>query len=119
MTHIANITPADIDAGIARARQLRSRYLADLAQGFADALTTALIRQYRSREIGRHLEDLPDYLLKDIGIERTQIPAVVAGTLNRPSSSLADAVRRRLGSIFGKQPAVTGGEVNDRRRLAA
>lgn len=119
MTQFPTVSRADIEAGIARGRQLRSRYLAERAQGLAEALTKALVRHYRGREIGRYLEDLPDYLLKDIGIARTQIPAVAASALKRPTSSLADAVRQRLGSIFGKQPTTDGGGANDRRRLAA
>jgi len=119
MTQFPRISQADIDAGIGRGRQLRSRYLAERAHGLAEALTKALIRHYRGREAGRHLDELPDYLLHDIGIERTQIRAVAAGMLQRPTSSLADAVRRRLSSIFGRQPAVAGGAANDRRRQAA
>lgn len=119
MTRFPTVSQADIEAGIARGRQLRSRYLAERAQGLAEALTKALVRHYRGREIGRHLGDLPDYLLKDIGIARTQIPAVAAGALKRPTSSLANAVRQRLGSIFGLQPAAASSEANDRRRLAA
>ena len=80
MTQFPTVSRADIEAGIARGRQLRSRYLAERAQGLAEALTKALVRHYRGREIGRYLEDLPDYLLKDIGIARTQIPAVAAGS---------------------------------------
>ncbi|MBI2977780.1 MAG: DUF1127 domain-containing protein [Rhodospirillales bacterium] len=119
MTQFHTVSQADIEAGIARGRQLRSRYLAERAQRLAEALTKALIRHYRRREISRHLDDLPDYLLKDIGIARTQIPAVAAGALKRPTSSFADTVRQRLGSIFGKQPVAAGSEANDRRRLAA
>ncbi len=119
MTQFPRISQADIDAGIARGRQLRSRYLAERAQGLAEALTKALIRHYRGHEIGRHLDELPDYLLKDVGIQREQIQAVAAGRLRRPTPGLADVVRRRLGSIFGQQPAVAGDAVNDRRRQAA
>jgi uncharacterized protein YjiS (DUF1127 family) len=119
MTQFPTVSRADIEAGVARGRQLRSRYLAERAQGLAEALTKALVRHYRGREIGRYLEDLPDYLLKDIGIARTQIPAVAAGAMRRPASNLTDAVRQRLGSIFGKQQVAAGSEANDRRRLAA
>ncbi|MGH6661633.1 MAG: DUF1127 domain-containing protein [Rhodospirillales bacterium] len=119
MTRFPTVSHADIEAGIARGRQLRSRYLAERAQGLAEALTRALVRHYRGREIGRYLEDLPDYLLKDVGIQREQIQAVAAGKLRRPTSSLADAVRQRFGNIFGTQPAAVVSEANDRRRLAA
>jgi len=116
---VPHISQAAIDAGIARGRQLRSLYLAERAEGLAEALTRALIRHYRGREIGRHLDDLPDYLLRDIGIERSQIPAVADGTLKRRTSGLAATVRQRLSGMFGKQPAAAGSEANDRRRLAA
>jgi hypothetical protein len=89
MTPFTNVSRADIDAGIARGRQLRSR----------------------------QLDDLPDYLLKDIGIERHQIPALAAGTLRRQKSSLA-AAYHRIAGIFQPRPE-TVEAANDRRRLAA
>ena len=114
MTSIANVSRADIDAAIARGRQLRSRHLADRAH----ELTRALIRRLRRREIARHLEDLPDYLLRDIGIERHQIPVLAAGALRRPKSSLSAVVGRRITGIFQPKPA-TADAANDRRSLAA
>lgn len=119
MTQFPTVSQAAIDAGIARGRQLRSRYLADRARGLAEALTKALIRHYRGRGIARQLEDLPDYLLKDVGIDRAQIPAVAAGTQKRPTSRFADAVRGRLATVFGDRPAAAANEADDRRRLAA
>lgn len=114
MTPFDNVSPAEIDAGIARGRQLRSRYLADRTH----ELTRALIRRIRRREIARHLDDLPDYLLRDIGIERHQIPALAAGALRRPKSSLAAVVGRHIVGIVQPKPAPADA-ANDRRSLAA
>ncbi len=112
MTQFATVTRSQIEAGIARGRQIRSQYLADRVQ----ELTRALIRRLRGREIVSHLEDLPDYLLRDIGIERDQIPALAAGALRRRQSSLAAAIQRRQSGVVAAQPAAAA---NDRRRLAA
>lgn len=114
MTRYSTVSQADIDDGVARGRQLRSNYLADRAH----ELTRALIRRLRRRETARHLDDLPDYLLRDIGIERHQIPALAAGALRRPKSNLAAVVGRRITGIFQPKPA-TADAANDRHSLAA
>jgi len=114
MTQFANVSRSQIEAGIARGRQLRSQYLADRVQ----ELTRALFRRLRGRDIAYHLKDLPDYLLRDIGIERDQIPALAAGTLRRQKSSLAAAVCHRVGAFLAARPAAAEA-TNDPRRLAA
>ena len=82
-----------IEANIRRARQLRSEFLA-AALG---RLVKAFIRWNRRHALNRRLQALPDYLLKDIGIGRGQIPALVSGALTRQASPLAEAVSQ--GSI--------------------
>jgi uncharacterized protein YjiS (DUF1127 family) len=49
-----------------------------VAAAFAD-----LARAYRRRRDRRHLDTLPDHLLKDIGISRGEIDAAVAGLARR------------------------------------
>lgn len=114
MTSDHRISRAEIEAGIARARRLRSQYFADLSQ----ALTKALIRRYRGREATRALTDLPEYLLRDIGIAGHEIPAIAAGTLKRRPSALARAVDKGLAAIAFARPAVAPA-TGRQRKLAA
>ena len=49
---------------------------------FRSAVAYALVfclRRLRCWRDARHLKDLPDYLLKDIGIERDQVAKIEAG----------------------------------------
>lgn len=114
MTHYPQVSPAEIDASIARARQLRSEFIS----GVAHELTRALVRRYRRRKITRHLRDLPDYLLRDIGIERRQIPLLAAVKLERQPSALARAVKKGLAVIAFTQRAVDSA-TDEHRKLAA
>ncbi len=61
----------------------------------ADAFTSAfkaVVRWNERHAQRRHLQELPDYMLKDIGIRRDQIDAVVSGSLKRGPSKLETAV---------------------------
>ena len=52
----------------------------------AEAVTGALRAVFfvsRRRGVRRHLDELPDYMLRDIGIRRDQINAVATGKLMR------------------------------------
>ena len=83
------ISRSDINAGIRRARLLRSQYIAAALSGAlrkSIAAITAWNRQYNQ---ARHLVNLPDYLLKDMGIQRHQIESLVSGALSRDSLSLS------------------------------
>ena len=82
MTSQFTVSQAEIEAGIARARQLRSEYLT----GLAHAMTKALVRRFRRREAARALADLPDYLLDDIGVRRDQL-AGFAGEIGAPAET--------------------------------
>jgi uncharacterized protein YjiS (DUF1127 family) len=114
MTSLNTVSHAEIEAGIDRARQLRSRHLRRLAQG----LTKALIRRYRRREAARALADMPDYRLDDIGIARGDIPALEQGTLERRPSALARAVKRGFAALdFSRRR--TEPATQERRKLAA
>ena len=59
-----------IEAAIRRAHQLRSEFLA-AAPG---RVVKAFIRWNQRHALNHRLQTLPDYLLKDIGIDRGQIP---------------------------------------------
>ena len=49
----------------------------------AVAALAALRRAYGRRRDRRHLDSLPDHLLKDIGFSRSEIDAAVAGLTRR------------------------------------
>ncbi len=85
----------------------------------ADAFTSALrtiFFESRRQAVQRHLAELPDYMLRDIGIRRDQISAIAAGKLMRETSVSAG---------FDERPSPAGdpGKVSDapntRDRLAA
>ena len=85
----------------------------------ADAFTSALrtiFFESRRQAVQRHLAELPDYMLRDIGIRRDQISAIAAGRLTRETSVSA-------GSDERPSPAGDTRKVSDapnaRDRLAA
>lgn len=82
-----------IEAAIRRAHQLRSDFFA----AALERLVKAFIRWNQRNALNHRLQALPDYLLKDIGIGRGQIPAVVSGARKRQASPLAETVSQ--GSI--------------------
>ncbi len=86
-----------IDAATLRARQLRGEFFA----GALERVVEAFIRWNRRHALNHRLQAMPDYLLKDIGICRGQIPAVVSGALKRQASPLAEAVSQGSLSFFG------------------
>ncbi len=77
-----------------RARELRRLFIA------AVAWTVNAVARWNTRHAQRRrLSDLPDYLLRDIGLRRDQIDAVVSGSLKRRPSKLETAAA--VVSIFG------------------
>lgn len=76
-----------IDAGIRRAHRLRSQYLKALLTG----LVNKIVGWNQRHALRRHLHELPDYLLKDIGIRRDQVGAIVSGNLRRDPLALSPA----------------------------
>ncbi len=85
-----------IDAATRRAHQLRSEFFT----GALERVVKAFIRWNQRNALNHRLQALPDYLLKDIGIGRGQIPAVVSGALKRQPSPLAEAVSQGSLSFF-------------------
>jgi uncharacterized protein YjiS (DUF1127 family) len=83
------ITRSQVEAGIRRARVIRSEYFSDAFSGLFRKGIKAFANWNRRHNQTRHLEDLPDYLLKDIGLERYQIDSVVSGALERDPLSLS------------------------------
>ena len=66
-----------------RARVLRSRELRRLFIAAVAWTVNAVVGWNTRHGQRRHLSDLPDYLLGDIGIRRDQINAMVSGSLRR------------------------------------
>ncbi len=74
-----------------RARDLRSRELRRLFMAAVAWTVNAVARWITRHAQRRHLSDLSDYLLRDIGIRRDQIDPVVSGSLKRGPSKLETA----------------------------
>ena len=74
-----------------RARDLRARELRRLFIAAVAWTVDAVARWNRRHRQRRRLGDLPDYLLRDIGLRRDQIDAVVSGSLERRPSKLEPA----------------------------
>ena len=77
-------------------RQLRARAMASALGDLFRAvvrpvkkLAAACGRALRKATAVRRLEALDDHLLRDIGIRRENIPAAVAGLMNRPAVAVA------------------------------
>ncbi len=105
-----------IDAGIRRARRLRSQYLAVLLTG----LVKKIVRWNRNHVLHRRLENMPDYLLKDIGIRHDQIDAIVSGSLRRDALALSPAGSQSSPAFRGvKASAAENTDSDTEKRLAA
>ena len=96
-----------IEAATRRAHQLRSEFFATALE----RVVKAFIRWNQRHAFNHRLQALPDYLLKDIGIDRGQIPAMVSGALKRQPSPLAEAVSQGSLRFFDakKRPAENTG----------
>ncbi|MFQ5764794.1 MAG: DUF1127 domain-containing protein [Rhodospirillales bacterium] len=55
----------------------------------------AIIGWHRRSVLKRHVSEMSDHMLQDIGVRRDQIPALAAGRLERQPSALAEAVADR------------------------
>ncbi len=111
----SEITQDDINSGILRARVLRSQFISAAFSGAFRKGIEAVAAWNRRYNQARHLENLPDYLLKDVGIERYQIESVISDALSRDPLSLDPT-----GSP-SSQPAFWRGaaEANTEKKLAA
>ncbi len=104
-----------IEAAIRRARQLRSDFLA----GALKRMVKAFFRWNQRYTLNHRLQALPDYLLKDIGIGRDQIPAVVSGALKRQASPLAEAVSQGSLSFLDAKKRRAGNTAPDTEKALA
>ncbi|MFN4309057.1 MAG: DUF1127 domain-containing protein [Ferrovibrio sp.] len=84
----ANLAPMSAAEIEAYARRIRAEAIANLIVGTWTALKGAVARvksylaQQRAME---ELNNLDDIMLRDIGLSRSQIPAAVAGLIERPA----------------------------------
>ncbi|MCH7937958.1 MAG: hypothetical protein IH994_12860 [Proteobacteria bacterium] len=105
-----------IDAGIRRAHQLRSQYLKALLTG----LVKKIVGWNRKYALRRRFDNMPEYLLKDIGIERDQVGALVSGDLRRDPLSLSPAGSQSAPAFQGvSAPVAENSNSEPDRQLAA
>ena len=75
------------------------------------------IRNWNSRQaLSTDLNAMPDYILKDIGIRRDQIPAVISGKLRRGSLGLSPTGNQSAPAIYKEKDTE---KENDGTPLAA
>lgn len=82
--NLAPMSQAEIEA---YARRIRAEAIADLVYNAWTALKGAgtRVKGYLARQRAMHeLGSLDDAMLRDIGLSRSQIPAAVAGLIERP-----------------------------------
>lgn len=98
--NLAPLTPAEVEA---YARRIRAEAIADLIYTAWVALKSvpARIKAYVAEQRAMtELQNLDDTMLRDIGLSRSQIPAAVAGLIERPAvaavneNALSDEVVR-------------------------
>ena len=112
------IVPDGLDHGAAfiRARRLRSQYLTVLLTG----LVKKIVGWNRNHVLHRRLENMPDYLLKDIGIRHDQIGALVSGSLRRDPLALSPVSIQSAPAFQGVTPSAAENTNSDtEKRLAA
>ncbi len=71
------------------AHYLRQVEMARFFRQVAGMLIKPVVRWNRRISISRELNAKPDYLLKDMGLSRWEIPAVVSGELGRKTLALS------------------------------
>lgn len=104
-----------IDAGIRRAHLLRSQYLAALLSG----LVKKIVGWNREYARQRRLDNMPDYLLKDIGIERDQAGAIVSEGLRSDPLALSPSGSQSAPAFQGVSAAVAENSNSEPDRLLA
>jgi uncharacterized protein YjiS (DUF1127 family) len=83
--NLAPLTPAEIEA---YARRIRAEAIADLVYNSWVALKSVAtrVKAYLAQQRAlNELNSLDDAMLRDIGLNRSQIPAAVAGLIARPA----------------------------------
>ena len=74
----------------------------------------------RKYVLQRRLENMPDYLLQDIGIDRGQIGAIVSGSLRRDPLALSPAGSQSAPAFQGvSAPVAENSNSEPDRQLAA
>ena len=104
-----------IDVGILRARRLRSQYLAALLTG----LVKKIVHWNQNPVHRRRLENMPDYLLKDIAIRHDQVDAIVFGSLRRDALALSPAGSQSPPAFRGVKAGAAENTNSEPERLLA
>ena len=107
------IIRSDINAGIRRAHLLRSQFIAAALSGALRKGIKAVTAWNRQYSQARRLVNLPDYLLKDMGLQRHHIESVVSGALSRDPLSLSPTGSPSSSPAFLRTAARRGESAND------
>ena len=86
------LNPVDPLAIVNETRAIRNREVRRLFAAPVVWLVKAIVRWNERDTLRRHLRKQSDHMLKDYGIRRDQIDAVVSGSLKRGPSKLETAV---------------------------
>lgn len=105
--NLAPLTPAEIEA---YARRIRAEAIADLIYKSWVALKSLATRAqaYLAQQRAlNELNSLDDAMLRDIGLNRSQIPAAVAGLIARPVAAAVNenAVEAKVTRLVPRQAA--------------
>jgi len=104
------------------ARHLRSEMFARFLRAAGKSVVAAIAKRIRNRIVYQELSELPDHLLKDIGVRRDQLSAIAYGGLKRPATDLEMAAGQRPLGLFERKPAIAATQDNvpgDHKPLAA
>ena len=82
-------------------------------------LVKKIVRWTHRHALSRRLHESPDNLLKDIGIQRNQISAIVSGSLRREPLALSPAGSQSSPVFWGVTPSPAENTASEPNRLLA
>lgn len=99
-------------------RYARQEKLAEFILQAFDGLFTFFKGWANRKRVTRDLSSMPDYLLRDIGIRRDEIPAIVAGKLDKGSLALSPTGDKDAPAFY-KDKAKSESKPEDETPMAA
>ncbi len=100
-----------------QAHYLRQVEMARFLRQAARMLIKPIVEWNRRMTLSRELNEKPDYLLKDMGLSRWEIPAVVSGELGRKTLALSSVNPSSAPAFTGSED--DGDDRNETAPLAA
>ena len=98
-----------------QAHYLRQVEMAKFIRQAARTLIKSVVRWNKRMTLSRELNAKPDYLLKDMGLSRLEIPAVVSGELGRKTLALSPVTPSSSPAFTGNgDGGDNGNDRNDR-----